>query len=47
MREVVTDEFGAGYVGWMGQHGGNPVFRTKLMDVIFGKKLIFQICVCT
>jgi hypothetical protein len=28
--------------GW-----GNPVFGTKLMDVIFGKKLIFQICVCT
>lgn len=46
MREVVTGEFGASYVGWMGQHGKYPVFGTKLMDVIFGKKLIFQIYVC-
>ncbi|KZS02425.1 Uncharacterized protein APZ42_000542, partial [Daphnia magna] len=35
MREVVTDEFGASYVGWMGQHGKYPVYGTKLMDVIF------------
>lgn len=46
MREVVTDEFGASYVGWMGQHGKYPVYGTKLMDVIFGNKLILNICVC-
>jgi hypothetical protein len=46
MREVVTDEFGASYVGWMGQHGKYPVYGTKLMDVIFGNKLILHICVC-
>ncbi len=42
----MTDEFGASYVGWMGQHGKYPVYGTKLMDVIFGNKLILHICVC-
>jgi hypothetical protein len=46
MREAVTDEFGASYVGWMGQHGKYPVYGTKLMDVIFSNKLIVHICVC-
>jgi hypothetical protein len=40
MREVVTDEFGASYVGWMGQHGKYPVYGTKLTDVILGNKLV-------
>lgn len=42
MREVEMDAFGDLCVGWMGQPTKYPVFRTKLMDVVFGKNYIYS-----